>query len=104
MRAGLATADANDTIYRYDASRDYDPSPKLESIKAPLLAVNSADDFVNPPEMGIMEREIKRVKHGRFVLLPVSDQTRGHTTHSIPVIWQRYLAELLTGSGPVGGP
>jgi homoserine O-acetyltransferase len=99
IRAGLATADANDTIYRYDASRDYDPSPKLESIKAPLLAVNSADDFVNPPEMGIMEREITRVKRGRFVLLPVSDLTRGHTTHSIPVIWQRYLAELLTESG-----
>jgi len=95
VRAGLATADANDTIYRYDASRDYDPSPRLESIKAPLLAINSADDFVNAPELGIMEREIKRVKRGRFVLVPVSDQTRGHGTHSIPVVWQRYLAELL---------
>jgi homoserine O-acetyltransferase len=98
VRAGLAAADANDTLYRYDASRDYDPSPKLESIKAPLLAINSADDFVNPPELGIMEREIKRVKRGRFVLIPVSDQTRGHGTHSIPVVWQRYLAELLTES------
>jgi hypothetical protein len=84
VRAGLATADANDTLYRYDSSRDYDPSPRLESIKAPLLAINSADDFVNPPEMGIMEREITRVKRGRFILVPVTDQTRGHGTHSIP--------------------
>ena len=98
VRAGLAMADANDTLYRYDASRDYDPSPKLESIKAPLLAVNSADDFVNPPELGIMEREITRVKRGRFVLVPVTGQTRGHGTHSIPVVWQRYLAELLAES------
>jgi homoserine O-acetyltransferase len=98
VRAGLATADANDTLYRYDSSRDYDPSPKLESIKAPLLAINSADDFVNPPEMGIMEREMTRVKRGRFILLPVSDQTRGHGTHSIPVVWQRHLAELLAAS------
>jgi homoserine O-acetyltransferase/O-succinyltransferase len=96
VRTQLATADANDTAYRYDASRDYDPSPKLESIRAPLLAINSADDFVNPPELGIMEREITRVKRGRFVLVPVGDQTRGHGTHSIPVVWQRYLAELLT--------
>ena len=64
----------------------------------PLLAINSADDFVNPPEMGIMEREIARVKHGRFVLVPVSDETRGHGTHSIPVVWQRHLAELLAAS------
>jgi len=98
VRAGLAAADANDTLYRYDSSRDYDPSPRLESIKAPLLAINSADDFVNPPEMGIMERAITRVKRGRFILVPVSDQTRGHGTHSIPVVWQRHLAELLAAS------
>jgi homoserine O-acetyltransferase len=99
VQSALASADANDTLYRYDASRDYDPSATLESIKAPLLAVNSADDFINPPELGIMEHEIARVKRGRFVLIPVSDQTRGHGTHSIPVVWQRYLAELLTASG-----
>ena len=98
IRAGLATADANDTLYRYDSSRDYDPSPRLESIKAPLLAINSADDFVNPPEMGIMERAITRVKRGRFILVPVSEQTRGHGTHSVPVVWQRHLAELLATS------
>jgi homoserine O-acetyltransferase len=70
----------------------------LEKIRAPLLAINSADDQVNPPELGIAEREIKRVKHGRFVLLPITDQTRGHGTHSLPAIWQQYLASLLDGS------
>ena len=99
VKAQLATADANDTIYRYAASRDYDPAPKLESIEAPLVAINSADDFVNPPELGVMEREIKRVPRGRFVLLPVSDRTRGHGTHSIPVVWQEHLAKLLADSG-----
>jgi homoserine O-acetyltransferase len=95
IRSRTASTDANDMLYQYDSSRDYDPSPKLESIKAPLLAINSADDFVNPPELGMMEREIKRVKQGRFVLIPISDQTRGHGTHSLPAIWKNYLAELL---------
>ena len=98
VKAQLATADANDTAYRYDASRTYDPSPKLESITAPFLAINSADDFVNPPELGIMEREITRVKRGRFVLLPITDQTRGHQTHSLPLVWKSYLAELLAST------
>jgi homoserine O-acetyltransferase len=100
LKAQLAAADANDTVYRYDASRNYDPSPKLESITAPFLAINSADDFINPPELGIMEREIKRVKHGRFVLIPITDQTRGHQTHSLPIVWKTYLAELLAASEP----
>jgi homoserine O-acetyltransferase len=98
VKAQLATADANDTAYRYDASRNYDPSPKLESITAPFLAINSADDFVNPPELGIIEREIKRVKRGRFVLLPITEQTRGHQTHSRPLVWKSYLAELLAAT------
>ena len=98
IRSRMASTDANDMLYQYEASRDYDPSPKLELIKAPLLAINSADDFVNPPELGMMEREIKRVKQGRFVLIPISDQTRGHGTHSIPAIWKNYLAELLKES------
>jgi len=98
VKAQLATADANDTAYRYDASRNYDPSPKLESITAPFLAINSADDFVNPPELGIMEREITRVKHGRFVLVPITDQTRGHQTHSLPLVWKNDLAELLAAT------
>jgi homoserine O-acetyltransferase len=98
VRAQLARADANDMLYAFDASRDYDPDPKLESIKAPLVAVNSADDQVNPPELGILEREIKRVKRGRYVLIPISDKTRGHGTHSLPEMWKQYLAELLEES------
>jgi homoserine O-acetyltransferase len=98
VRTQVAQKDANDMLYQFDASRDYNPAPMLEKIRAPLLAINSADDQVNPPELGIAEREIKRVKHGRFVLLPITDQTRGHGTHSLPAIWQQYLASLLDGS------
>jgi homoserine O-acetyltransferase len=86
-------------IYQFDASREYNPAPKLESIQASLVAVNSADDAVNPPELGVMEREIKRVKRGRFVLIPTSERTRGHGTHSLPELWKQYLAELLQESG-----
>lgn len=95
--AGL---DANDMIYQFDSSRDYDPSPHLEKIVAPLLAINSADDQVNPPELGILERKIERVPRGRAVVLPITDETRGHGTHSIPAIWGRYLEELLAESEP----
>ena len=94
----LASYDANDMLYQFDASRDYNPEPNLEKITTHLLAVNSADDQVNPPEIGVMEREIKRVKNGRFVLLPITDETRGHGTHTIASIWQKYLAELLSES------
>jgi homoserine O-acetyltransferase len=92
--------DANDLLYQVDASRDYDPSPALEKIKAPLLQINSGDDFINPPELGIAEREIKRIKAGRFILLPASDQTHGHGTHTWAAVWQQYLAELLDASKP----
>ena len=98
VKSQLARADANDMLYQFDASRDYDPAPKLEVIRAPLVAINSADDEVNPPELGIVEREIKRVKRGRFILIPISDKTRGHGTHSLPEIWKQYLAELLEES------
>jgi homoserine O-acetyltransferase/O-succinyltransferase len=87
--------DANDMIYYYRAIEDYDPSPHLEKITAPLLAINSADDFVNPPELPMMEALIKRVKNGRFILLPITDQTRGHGTHSIPAIWGAQVAAFL---------
>jgi homoserine O-acetyltransferase len=86
---------ANDLMYQFDASRDYDPSGDLEKIKAPLFAINSADDEVNPPELGILDREIKRVKRGRYILIPISQKTRGHGTHSMPEIWGRYLGELM---------
>jgi homoserine O-acetyltransferase len=95
LRKRAVTVDANDMLYQFEASSDYDPSPLLEKIKAPLYAVNSADDEVNPPELGILEREIKRVPHGRYILVPISDETRGHGTHSRAVVWKQYLVELL---------
>jgi homoserine O-acetyltransferase len=99
VKPAVARLDANDLLYQLDSSREYNPSPQLEKIKAPLLAINSADDVINPPELGLMEREIKRVKRGRFILLPITDQTRGHGTHTLPAIWQGYLKELLEESG-----
>jgi homoserine O-acetyltransferase len=93
----VRTHDANDVIYAFDASRSYDPSPDLERITAYVLAINSADDFVNPPELGLMEQLMPRVKHGRYILLPITDQTRGHGTHSVPATWKGYLAEFLNG-------
>ena len=87
--------EANDMIYQFDASRFYNPSPHLHKIKAPLFAINSADDQVNPPELGIMEEEIKKVRKGRYILLPITEETSGHGTHSNPKIWGKYLEELL---------
>ena len=89
------TGDANDHLYQWDASRDYDPSAGLERIQAVLLAINSADDERNPPELGILDREIKRVKHGRVLLIPGSDQTFGHGTTGQARFWKQALAELL---------
>jgi homoserine O-acetyltransferase len=90
--------DANDVIYQFEASRDYNPLPHLGEIRAPLYAVNSADDQINPPELGILDEAIHRVPRGRYVLLPITPQTRGHGTHSLPAIWGPYLAELLAAS------
>ena len=87
--------DANDFLYAVSASRNYDPSPNLDKIIAPVMFVNSADDFINPPELGIAEREINKVKNGRFVLLPISEKTHGHGTHTDAAVWQQYLKELL---------
>jgi homoserine O-acetyltransferase/O-succinyltransferase len=98
IASSLKTADANDVLYQVAASRDYDPGPDLEKIRAPLLAINSADDLINPPELGILEREIKRVPKGRALVLPLSPETRGHGTHTVAAIWKQYLQELLTAS------
>lgn len=95
IAARTKNTDANDMIYYFRASEDYDPSPHLEKITAPLLAINSADDFVNPPELPMMASLITRVKHGRFVLLPITEQTRGHGTHSLPAIWGDHVAAFL---------
>ncbi len=98
--ARMAGLDANDLIYQIEASRNYDPSPRLETITDPLMFVNSADDFINPPELGIAEREITRVKHGRFVLIPASVETHGHGTHTWAALWRQHLEELLAESAP----
>jgi homoserine O-acetyltransferase len=94
-----SSLDVNDDLYAISASRNYDPSGKLETIKPPVMFINSADDFINPPELGIAEREIKRVKNGKFVLLPASEETHGHGTHTWAAVWQQYLKELLDRSG-----
>jgi homoserine O-acetyltransferase len=91
----MKTTDANDFMYQLEASQDYDPAPGLEKIQAPLIAVNSADDLINPPELGILEREIKRVRHGKAVVLPLTPDTRGHGSHTVAMLWQQYLKELL---------
>jgi homoserine O-acetyltransferase/O-succinyltransferase len=98
VQASLSRLDANDMLYQFAASRDYNPAPNLEKIKAPLFAINSADDQVNPPELGIMEAAIGRVQRGRYILLPITDETRGHGTHTWAAVWQHYLAELLAES------
>jgi homoserine O-acetyltransferase len=92
------TSDANDVLYALEASRDYDPEPMLEKIRAPLLAVNFADDLINPPELGILEREIKRVPHGRAIVIPLGENTRGHGSHTIAALWKDRLSILLKDS------
>lgn len=95
VSAYVKTADANDVLYAVEASRDYDPAPSLEKIQAPLLALNSADDLINPPELGILERGIKRVPKGKAIVLPLSDKTRGHGTHTLAALWKNELEKLL---------
>jgi homoserine O-acetyltransferase len=94
----MNSTDANDMLYYVDASRNYNPEPHLDKITVPLTAVNSADDLINPPELKIIDVEIQRVKQGKYVLLPITDATRGHGTHSLPAIWGNYLSELLERS------
>jgi homoserine O-acetyltransferase len=96
--SAMKTQDANDVLYAVESSTDYDPSARLEQITAPLIAVNSADDLINPTDLGILESQIKRVKHGKAVVIPESSQTTGHGTHSQAALWKSYLAELLMES------
>lgn len=93
----LAQTDANDLLYQIASSRDYDPSTALERITVPVLAINSADDFINPPELGLMERLIPRVRGARYVLLPTSDRTRGHGTHTAAAVWKEYFTPFVAG-------
>jgi homoserine O-acetyltransferase len=98
FRTRSSALDANDLLYQVNASRNYDPSEQLGKIKAPMMFINSGDDFINPPELGIAEREIKKVQNARFVLIPASEQTHGHGTHTWAELWKQYLAELLEKS------
>ena len=95
----VKTADANDVLYAVEASHDYDPGPNLEKIRAPLLAINSTDDLINPPELGILESEIKRVPHGRAIVIPFSEKTRGHGSHTVAALWKDELVKLLQETG-----
>jgi homoserine O-acetyltransferase/O-succinyltransferase len=95
IQARAARTDANDLLYAFDASRDYDPAPDLERVVAPVLAINSADDLINPPELGLMDRLMPRVRRGRYVLIAQSDATRGHLTHSVPALWKQHLEAFL---------
>jgi homoserine O-acetyltransferase len=92
--------DANNIIFYLDASRNYDPSPRLASITDPVLWINSADDYINPPELGIAEKMVTRMPHARFILIPISDQTRGHGTHTAAAVWKNYLAEFMQQTEP----
>ena len=96
IKTRMANTSIDDELYALEASRNYDPWPNLEKIKAPLLAINSADDFVNPPELGFMEKAMTRLPHGRYVLIPTSDKTRGHGTHTWPDVWGSELERFLT--------
>jgi homoserine O-acetyltransferase/O-succinyltransferase len=100
VESRFPTTDANDMLYYFDSSRDYDPSSHLEQLTAPVLAINSADDFVNPPELGLMEKLMPRVKKGRYILIPTSDRTRGHGTHTLPAVWGHYLEEFIASLPP----
>jgi homoserine O-acetyltransferase len=95
LKTRLSGADANNFLYAFDASREYDPSVALEKISGPVLAINSADDVINPPELKLMEKLMPRVRQGRYVLIPAGPDTHGHGTHSWPDFWQSYLEEFM---------
>lgn len=98
VERALKSADANDVLYAVESSRDYDPAPGLEKVRAPLWAVNFADDLINPPELGILERGIKKVKRGKAVVIPAGEKTRGHGTHTLAAVWKEHLEGLLKES------
>jgi len=95
LDARVRSSDANDFLYQFDASRDYDPSPQLAKITAPSLFINSADDQVNPPELGMAEAFAAKIAGTKFIMLPITPQTRGHGTHSLPTVWGGHLRDFL---------
>src|SRR6185437_1587193 len=100
LARSTANTDANDFIYYLDASRNYDPSAKLSTITVPVLWINSADDFINPPELGIAEKMVKLMPNAKFILIPISDATRGHGTHTQASVWKNYMADFLHQTDP----
>jgi homoserine O-acetyltransferase len=92
--------DANDLLYQVNSSRNYNPAPNLEKIRAPLMWINSTDDFINPTELTTPERDVKRIARGQFHLIQASEQTHGHGTHTWAVFWKQYLVQLLHDSQP----
>jgi homoserine O-acetyltransferase len=95
LAAAMARTDANDLMYYMNASRNYNPAPKLGTITVPVLWINSADDFINPPELGIAQKMVGTMPRAKFVLIPISDATRGHGTHTAAAVWKDYLAEFM---------
>jgi homoserine O-acetyltransferase len=95
LEAFVARSDANDVLYQVQASFDYDPAPLLGRIKAPLVAINFADDLINPPELGLLERGVTAVPGGRAITIPAGPETVGHGTHTIARVWQEHLRELM---------
>jgi homoserine acetyltransferase len=95
----VKSSDANDVLYALESSTGYDPGAVLGRIMAPLLAINFKDDLINPPELGVLEREVRRVKRGKALVIPGSDRTRGHGTHTLAVVWKEHLIALLGESG-----
>jgi homoserine O-acetyltransferase len=100
LKRTLASTNANDMLFYMNASRNYDPSPHLDRITVPVLWINSADDYINPPELGIAEKMVTHMPHARFILVPISDLTRGHGTHTVAAVWKDYLAEFMTATEP----
>ena len=101
VASSVAASDANNMIFYVNASRNYNPAPGLGRITAPVLWINSADDFINPPELGIAQDLVKQIPHAKFILLPITDATRGHGTHTVAAIWQQYLIDFLAQTTPV---
>jgi homoserine O-acetyltransferase len=100
LAKSMAETDANNYLYYTNASRNYNPEPKLSTIVAPVLWINSADDFINPPELGIAERTVKKIPHAKFILIPISDATRGHHTHTVAAVWKDYLIDFMHQTEP----
>ena len=95
MASALQRFDANDLLYAFDASRDYDPSSHMREITAPVLAINSADDLINPPVLHLVPPLIAEVPHAKFIVIPEGPNTHGHGTHSYPAVWGQYLRDFL---------